>query len=146
MSAENKKTGRGGADRGQGRKSLTGAAGRSPILQVSMPTALREKVAAHAALAGITDAELARRATAEYIEKLEERMITVTIAHEVPDNAFARVEALLADVTLRHTDFGGASYIVQRGDYTELDNNSPGVSEEDACTLFNWVQAAIRGE
>ena len=146
MPAENKKTGRGGADRGQGRKSLTGAAGRSPILQVSMPAELRGKVAAHAARAGITDAELTRRATTEYIAKLEERMITVTVAHDVPADAFARVEALLADVTLRHTDFGGASYIVQRGDYTELDNNSPGVGEEDACTLFNWVQAAIRGE
>lgn len=68
-------------------------------------------------------------------------MIRVEIAHEVPEAAVSRVKVVLARFAERDVDFNGAEFELVRGDYTCL----PDLDGDDACRLFNQVQAAIQG-
>lgn len=67
-------------------------------------------------------------------------MITVTLEYGTPAAKIAQVEEFLREQQLRNADFNGVEFAVELGEYTQLDNQSPGVGEEDACTLYYSIQ------
>lgn len=68
-------------------------------------------------------------------------MTTVTLAIDESDAAVARVRALLDRTAMRDPSWNGASFVIERGDWTSIDDDS-----EDACELFSAVKDALRGE
>ena len=52
-------------------------------------------------------------------------MIKITVAHNVSANAVAKIRALVVEEIRTNPDFNGASYEIERGDYTYLDDESP---------------------
>lgn len=72
-------------------------------------------------------------------------MITVTLKFGTKKEKIAQVKEFLREQQLRNVDFNGAEFSVELGEYTELDNQSPGVGEEDACTLYYSIQNILAG-
>ncbi len=69
-------------------------------------------------------------------------MTTIQIAYDVPANAVARVEALLAEVATRDVNWNGADFRIERDDFTcILDNESA-----NAVSLLNQINRAIAEE
>jgi len=75
----------------------------------------------------------------------EQTMITVTLEYGTPAAKVAQVEEFLREQQLRNADFNGVEFSVELGEYTQLDNQSPGVGEEDACTLYYSIQNILAG-
>lgn len=69
-------------------------------------------------------------------------MTTVQIAHEVDDAAVERVRALLDDAALRDPNWNGATFRVERADFTCI----PSDESCDAVVLLNRIRRAISGE
>lgn len=73
-------------------------------------------------------------------------MITVTLAYGTAPEKIEAVKRFLDETTLRNSDFNGVVFAVELGDYTQLDNQSPGVGVEDETTLFYKIQRILLGE
>ncbi len=66
----------------------------------------------------------------------------IQIAHDIDVAAVARVEALLEETTMRNPNWNGASFAIERDDYTcVLDDDSA-----DAIALLSQIHLAIAGD
>lgn len=67
---------------------------------------------------------------------------TVYIERGVGAEVVAEIQALLDEVALRDPNWNGANFVIERGDYTEVDDKD----EYAAAELYNQIVAVIRGE
>lgn len=67
-------------------------------------------------------------------------MTRICIAHDVSDEAVARVEALLDETALRDPDWNGAEFCIVRNDFTAIDDSN-GIR---AAILLSAVHRAIQ--
>ena len=67
---------------------------------------------------------------------------TVYIERGVGAEVVAEIQALLDEVALRDPNWNGANFVIERGDYTEVDDKDEYVAAE----LYNQIVAVIRGE
>lgn len=67
--------------------------------------------------------------------------IVVQVAHEVPEDAFARVQQVLDATQLHDISFNGCDLSAERSDFTCIEE---GTSHSDAARLFSAVEDAIR--
>lgn len=69
-------------------------------------------------------------------------MTIVQIAHEVPADAVARVQAMLAETLLRDVAWSGDSFEIERADFTCI----PDAEEIKGTILLQDIYRAIDGE
>ena len=73
--------------------------------------------------------------------------MNIYIAHDVPESIYEQVVAHIDEISMRRIDWSGINITVERGEFTEIDDDTIPVNRGyDAMELFREIQSIICGQ